>query len=86
MKHFVAREICNGFVEVLEKGNIFLLKKKKFLISAPAKISWDSQNQALENSVKLIMLFIMKWNVIPRYLLLANLVRSQIQKFLCLYV
>lgn len=45
-------EIYNGFVEVLEKGNIVLLKEK-FLIPAPAKMSYVSQNQASESSVKL---------------------------------
>lgn len=52
MKHFVAMEIYNGFVEVLEKGNIVLLKEK-FLIPAPAKMSYVSQNQASGSSVKL---------------------------------
>lgn len=45
-------EIDNGFVQVLEKGNIVSLKEK-FLIPAPAKISYDSQNQASESSVNL---------------------------------
>ena len=52
MKHFVAMEIYSGFVELLERGNIVLLKEK-FLIPAPAKTSYDSQNQASESSVKL---------------------------------
>jgi len=52
MKHFVAMEIYNGFVEVLEKGNI-ASSQEKFLIPAPAKISYDSQNQASESSVKI---------------------------------
>lgn len=45
-------EIYNGFVEVLEKGNIVLLKEK-FLIPGPTKMSYVSQNQASESSVKL---------------------------------
>lgn len=52
MKHFVAMEIYNGFVEVLEKGNTVSLKEK-FPLPAPAKISYDSQNQASESSMKL---------------------------------